>query len=148
MAECLTCLFPEFVFCLLGALIKHVSLTGKQVTSVCFSNDGQCILLSTLENSVMLFDKDSGEMLAEYTGHKNKEFKCDSCLNHKDTHVISGSEDGKIYCWDLVRAKLTQTLDHGLGGISITSLSHHPKESCLISAAQNKLFIWRAPEPA
>ena len=116
------------------------------MTSVCFTNDGHCILLSTLENSVMLLDKDSGEMLAEYTGHRNKEFKCDSCLSAKDTHVISGSEDGKIYLWDLVTAKPVQTLDHGLGQCTITSLSHHPKDACLVSAAQNRLFIWRSEE--
>ena len=40
--------------------------------------------------------------VCRYEGHKNKEYKIDSCLNHKDTHIISGSEDGLVYVWDLV----------------------------------------------
>lgn len=37
-----------------------------------------------------------------FTGHQNHEYKVDSTLNCQDTHVISGSEDGFVYYWDLV----------------------------------------------
>lgn len=37
-----------------------------------------------------------------YTGHQNKDYKLDCCLSEKDTHVLSCSEDGHVYCWDLV----------------------------------------------
>lgn len=120
---------------------------GKPVTSVCFTNDSQCILLSTLDNCVMLFDKDTGEMLSEYKGHKNSEFRCDSCLNAKDTHVLSGSEDGNVYCWDLIVGKEpVQVMNHGGGNLVITAVSHHPKQPCFVSAAQNKLFVWKGVE--
>jgi WD40 repeat protein len=36
------------------------------VTCVRFSNDGNCILVATLNNSVMLMDKQTGELLNEY----------------------------------------------------------------------------------
>lgn len=31
-----------------------------------------------------------------------KGYKLDCCLSSKDTHVLSCSEDGHVYCWDLV----------------------------------------------
>ena len=37
-----------------------------------------------------------------YKGHKSSEYKLDACLTNDDAHVVSGSEDGKIYFWDLV----------------------------------------------
>lgn len=37
-----------------------------------------------------------------YTGHVNKGYKLDCCLSDKDTHVLSCSEDGHVYYWDLV----------------------------------------------
>ena len=37
-----------------------------------------------------------------YTGHRNKDYKLDSVLSHTDGHVVSGSEDGRIFFWDLV----------------------------------------------
>ena len=38
---------------------------GHPVTSVCFSMDGQCILVSSLDNTIRLLDKDTGELLNE-----------------------------------------------------------------------------------
>ena len=39
---------------------------------------------------------------SRYKGHRNADYKLDSCLSHDDAYVISGSEDGRIYFWDLV----------------------------------------------
>lgn len=127
------------------------------ITCVCFSQDGQCTLSSSLDSAVRLLDKSTGEMLGEwvlfhsqhqqhncttrdkavisvylkiennlqnhwhlfrynwsfaawcvcfrYTGHKMKGYKLDCCLSSKDTHVLSCSEDGHVYCWDLVEVR-------------------------------------------
>lgn len=37
-----------------------------------------------------------------FKDHRNTEYKIDSSLTHDDSHIVSGSEDGKIYFWDLV----------------------------------------------
>ncbi len=78
----------------------------EPVTCVSFTKDGQCMLVSSMDSTIRLLDKDSGELLWEYAGHKNIEYRIDSCMNHNDTHVVSGSEDGKICFWDLVEVML------------------------------------------
>lgn len=50
----------------------RVDCIGEPVTSVSLSHDGNCLLASSLDNSVRLFDKATGEMLSEYKGHTNK----------------------------------------------------------------------------
>ena len=40
--------------------------TQDPVTSVSFSRDGHCVLASSLDGVVRLFDKDNGELLNEY----------------------------------------------------------------------------------
>lgn len=35
-----------------------------------------------------------------------KGYKLDCSLSSKDTHVLSCSEDGHVYCWDLVEVTL------------------------------------------
>ena len=40
--------------------------------------------------------------IIRYTGHKGSDYKIDSMLTHDDACVVSGSEDSKIYFWDLV----------------------------------------------
>ncbi|KAL4236337.1 WD repeat-containing protein 83 [Mactra antiquata] len=116
---------------------------GKSITSVTFTQDGQCILVSTLDDSVKLIDKDTGEMLNEFIGHKNSDYKIDNCLNSKDTHVLSGSEDDSVYIWDLIEAKVIHKLKHE-GQKIVHSLTYHPSETCLITAAGDKIFIWKS----
>ena len=102
--------------------------TGS-ITSVNFTKDGQCTLVSCLNNSIKLLDKESGELLAEWVfkilisinllivifqrfkGHANSKYKIDSCLTSSDTIVLSGSEDGYIYCWDLVEVSFTNIIN-------------------------------------
>ena len=42
-----------------------------------------------------------------YTGHIGSEYKIDSSFTNDDTFVVSGSEDGKIYFWDLVEVMMS-----------------------------------------
>jgi len=55
---------------------------------------------------VRLLDRNSGEMLNKYRGHTNTTYKIASCLSYTDAHVLSGSEDGSIFIWDLVDVRL------------------------------------------
>jgi len=76
------------------------------VTSVCFSGDGNCLLVGTLDSTVRLLDRDKGHLLSSYSGHQNVKYKLDSRLSNTDAHVVSGSEDGSIHFWELVQVGL------------------------------------------
>lgn len=78
----------------------------EPITSVSFSKDGNCILASSLDDTVRLMDRANGGLLNAYKGHVNNKYKIRSCLSNSDAHVIAGSEDGKIYIWDLIEVRL------------------------------------------
>lgn len=59
-------------------------------------------MASSLDDTIRLMDRANGGLLNAYKGHKNHQYKIRSCLSNSDAHVISGSEDGKIYMWDLI----------------------------------------------
>lgn len=59
-----------------------------------------------------------------YTGHKNQEYKLDCCLSERDTHVVSCSEDGKVFFWDLVEVSLSTPALHSVPTLSLLS---HPQ---------------------
>lgn len=40
--------------------------------------------------------------MCRYSGHVNCEFKIESCISSSDKHILSGSENGNVYIWDLV----------------------------------------------
>ncbi|XP_048871736.1 WD repeat domain-containing protein 83 [Brienomyrus brachyistius] len=120
----------------------HVDFINSPITCVCFSQDGQCTLSSSLDSTVRLLDKSTGEMLREYTGHKNTSYKLDCCLSHKDTHVLSCSEDGYVYFWDLVEGSVSLKLP--VGKAAVQSLSFHPSEPRLLTAMEGRVMVWGA----
>ena len=143
----------------------HVDLVGAPVSSACFTRDGQCLLISSSNGeSVKLFDKSSGELLQEFKGHANKEYRVESVLNNTDQLVISGSENGYVYIWDLVEGSLLGKVDHeraskeagapppgsfysGANKIVVHSLSHHPSKSGLATAVRGRVYLWSDTKP-
>ncbi|XP_048473880.1 WD repeat domain-containing protein 83 [Rhincodon typus] len=113
---------------------------GSPITSVCFSKDSQCTLSSSLDSTLRLLDKETGELLGEYTGHRNTDCKLDCCFNESDTHVVSGSEDGLVHFWDLIEGSCTLTLSVGKGVVQ--SLSYHPIQCCLLTATEDTVQVW------
>jgi len=103
------------------------------VTSAHLSHDGNCILVSCLNNTLRLIDKEAGELLNEYKGHKNENYKIENCLTNDDAYVIAGSEDNDIYVWDLVEASVAARLKGHTK--PICGLSYHPREQALLSSS-------------
>jgi len=112
------------------------------VTSMALSHDGLCVLASCMNSSLMLLDKESGDVLATYHGHKHEAIKLDCALTPSDEFVLCGSEDGKVYIWDLVDEKVVKTIDvcHGV----VSSLAIHPQMDCLLTASTHgTVTVWR-----
>jgi len=123
----------------MGSLISDK--IGLPVSYTSFSTDGNCILASTLNSKLYLIDKENGQILNCYSGHKNEEYKLSSCLDNTDAYVISGSEDGKIIYWDLVDGIKLETIEAHKK--VVTSVKYHPKDSYLLSASHDGLIkIW------
>ena len=136
-----------------GCLITD--LVGKQpITSLCFTKDGQCILVNSSGNStIKLFDKSTGELLQEFEGHShNGDYIIDVVLDNTDQKVLAGSEDGCIYVWSLVEASLITKLDHKLGmtvgdgKLIVSSLTFHPSAPYLCSASKGTVYYWGPAE--
>ena len=75
---------------------------------------------------VTVFDKSSGGMLSKYTGHI--------------------SENGQVYCWNLVEAGLEAKLDHGPGAGTVHSLAQHPSMAQLVRAYLGRICVWQNKE--
>lgn len=74
-------------------------------------------------------DKGNGNLLQSYRGHTNTDFRIRSCLGLGDAVVISGSEDGYIYAWDLLEGKVIKSLKaHDGKVVSAVAFNHIRKE--------------------
>ena len=80
------------------------------ITSLQMTKDDNAVLISTLDSTIRLFDKGNGQLLKSYAGHQNREYRIRSCLGAADSLVLSGSEDGSLYVWDILTGDVLQTL--------------------------------------
>lgn len=114
---------------------------GVAVTCVRFTKDSQCTLSSAHDNTLRLLDVETGELLGEYTGHQNNKYNIECALNSKDDHVISGSEDGIIYIWDLISADIKTKLavkNHR----PVNSLAVHHEKDLLLASCDDEVFVF------
>lgn len=111
-------LFVDVIGCMYSlptqSRISNRRLLAASITSVQQTRDGNAVLVSTLDSTVRLMDKSNGQLLQKYRGHTNKDYRIRSCLGMADSAVMSGSEDGKLYAWDLLEGKVIEKLEaHG-----------------------------------
>ena len=60
---------------------------------------------------------------------------------------IQGSEDGKVYIWDLVSAKVKNSFSAHSRGVS--SLSYHPSQASFLSSSYNgSIKYWKDDDQA
>ena len=115
---------------------------GPPVGHVALSRDGNCILAGTLDSTLRLLDKSTGQVLCEYQGHSNSSFKLSCSLSRDDSKVLSGSEEGHLHAWDLVEGKMVLKKKAHTG--PVVALSCHPTTSAVLTASHDgtaKLWV-------
>ena len=106
-----------------------------RVAHVALSADQNCLLCGTLDSTLRLLDKASGQVLCEYRGHQNASYKLASCLSQDDSKVLSGSEEGTLHVWDLVEGK--QLLKKRVHAGPVVALCCHPKSSAVLTGSHD-----------
>ena len=114
----------------------------RSVTSTSFSGDGKCALIGTLGSRLCLIDLDEGDILAEYRGRTSETSKNDSKLTHDDAFVVSGSEDGKVFVWELVDAKVEAEID-AHPNHECNAVDTHPSLSVMVTGGTDGVVrVW------
>lgn len=125
--------------------VLSVDYIGEPIVSLNLTRDGQCFIASTANGIIWLFDKTSGELLNEYSGHTTGDFCIESSVDRKDRNILSGSTDGCVYCWDLIGSKVSHKLVHSSGEV-VHSLHPHPTGDYLMTATKNEIHLWGIEE--
>ena len=127
-----------------GKLVTDlITYDGGAVSSISMTSDGQCYLVNTTkpDDTLKLMDKTNGTLLQEFIGSKNsKGYRIECCVGHESRKVISGSENGCIIIWDLVKSTKLETLV--VSQDVIHSLTYHPNKEELYCASRNKVYSW------
>ncbi|KAF1937758.1 WD40 repeat-like protein [Clathrospora elynae] len=92
----------------------QVDVVGYPCTSLTVSKKGTEVLVSSLDSTVRLMDHTNGELLKAYKDDAfvNKEFRVRSTLGLNDSVVVSGSDDGIIFAWDVLGGECLHKFRH------------------------------------
>lgn len=112
----------------------HQDYLRDPITSVRLSHDSKCCLTTTLASVIRFTDIRTGSQLQEYVGHAHGLYKLEASIATDDEHVVSGSEDGSIYHWDLLDGKLVKVTPRAHTK-SLSSLAFHPTENIFITGS-------------
>lgn len=119
----------------------NVDCAAEPITSVQQTRDGSAVLVSSLDSTIRLMDKSNGQLLQSYKGHTNKDFRIRSCLGLNDGVVISGSEDGRIYVWDMEGGQIMETLLAHNGKVASTVAYNSAKKEWASAGADGWLIL-------
>ena len=85
----------------------------KGVVGVRFVPNGRFVVGWSLDGAVRLWRVGEGRCVKTYTGHEGGEFSVGGCVGRylgeegeEEASIISGSEDGGVYVWDVVTKEI------------------------------------------
>ena len=91
-----------------------VDVIGPSCTSLSVSKKGTEVLISSLDSTIRLMDRTNGELLKKYTDDAfvNRHLRVRSTLGLNDSVVVSGSDDGMVFAWDMLGGTCLHKFKH------------------------------------
>ncbi|KAG0151331.1 hypothetical protein CROQUDRAFT_36884 [Cronartium quercuum f. sp. fusiforme G11] len=114
------------------------------VTSIHLLRDSKTMTVSTLNSNIRLIDRERGEMLQKFTGHRSESYKSHTTLSYDEAQVLAGDEDGLLWAWDLETGKRNMTQSFEAHKKVITWVESDPKNPnrMITASADGSVKIW------
>ncbi|KAH7396282.1 WD40-repeat-containing domain protein [Pyrenochaeta sp. MPI-SDFR-AT-0127] len=92
----------------------QVDIIGHPCTSLAVTKKGTEVLVGALDSTVRLMDRTNGELLKAYRDDTfvNKDLRVRSTLGLNDSVVVSGSDDGMVFVWDILGGERLHKFKH------------------------------------
>jgi COMPASS component SWD3 len=117
-----------------------------------FSPNGKYVLAWTLDSAVRLWNYVDGRCVKTYQGHENAKFSIAGAFGtyglaeYPTAFVVSGSEDGAIWIWDVGRKTVLQTIKGAHEGV-VFGADTHPTERYIVSGGADKVVrLWKSDD--
>ncbi len=114
---------------------------SKWVNFCAYSPDGSRIVSASEDNTLKVWDAETGAEVATLAGHSEQVASC--AFSPDGSRIVSVSEDNTLKVWDVVTgAKITTLAGHSQ---SVESCDYSPSGSRIVSASvDNILKVWDA----
>ncbi|KAI7959437.1 hypothetical protein MJO28_003228 [Puccinia striiformis f. sp. tritici] len=65
------------------------------------------MVVSTLNSTIRLMDRERGEMLQKFTGLRAQDYWSCISMSYDEAQVLTGDDDGLLWAWDLESVSFT-----------------------------------------
>ncbi|KAF7376813.1 WD40 repeat-like protein [Mycena sanguinolenta] len=122
------------------AVLAKIGHAGM-VWSVVFSPDGACIVSSSEDKTVCIWDAITGAALGKMEGHTK--WVNSVAFSPNSTRIVSGSGDKTMRIWDVMTGALLGRIEGHTS--SVTSVAFSPDDAHIVSGSEdNTVRIWDA----
>eukprot|EP00041_Stephanoeca_diplocostata_P010856 m.174012 g.174012 ORF g.174012 m.174012 type:complete len:548 (-) comp18315_c0_seq1:170-1813(-) len=137
----------DLTSCLCVHTIASEQLT--EITGADMSANGIHLLLSTRSNTNILMDVRMNRTLKRFRGHQNStRHFVRAAFGPIEGCIVGGSEDGKVYIWDMTTGDIVQTLEGHYGSVYSTAWSE--AQARLASCSDDgtvRVWEYQTPQP-
>ncbi|KAH0787985.1 WD40 repeat-like protein [Histomonas meleagridis] len=105
--------------------IVHMELTSEH----------QAMLITTLESQILFVTKQQGQVLSSYGGHLCSSYYIKSHFASHEALVVSGSETGEVFAWELTEGTVQQRFSFGEG--PILDVAVQEPLNCIVAGSSN-----------
>ena len=114
---------------------------GEPITSLDIPPSGDVLLVSSLDDTLRLLDRERGVLLQEFSGHTHRTYKTGCAVSNDCSVVCAGSEDHQVYVWDLLEGNVLAKLQGHTNVVTGVALA--PKSRMLASSSTDRsVRIW------
>lgn len=120
--------------------ISTQTLSGTDIVrSIAISPNGKTIVSGSLDDTIKIWDRETGEIQATLTGHRNSVNSV--AISPDEKTIVSGSWDHTIKIWDKETGKLQSTLTGDKNMVNSVAIS--PDGKTIVSGEVfNTIKIW------
>jgi mitogen-activated protein kinase organizer 1 len=68
------------------------------------AHSNRAYIVSALDNTIYLIERNTGNKVMEYRGHQVKNYTINCKFNESDSQIYSGSIDGNLYIYDILKS--------------------------------------------
>ena len=118
------------------SLVKSLNGHSDSVWVVAFSPDGQTLVSGSQDQTIKLWDLDTGKLLRTFTGHTGAIWS----VALSNGQLASGSSDNTIKFWDLDTGELLRTFTGHTGAVRSIALSANGQLAS--GSSDNTVKLW------
>ena len=114
----------------------------NEIKMMKFSPNGECVLLATSDNSIVLLDAFKGTELFKFTTFLNESSIIECSFTPDSNYIISGSENGLVHVWSNCEGEIGREVARLASHVEKVSYVKFSPTLCLLASAGRNLTLW------